>query len=92
MLQIFVFLLFFSAVNDVAADSPDAFLWVPALGEADPTLILPAILAVLIFVHLQLTAVKRGRLYLAWRLLAAGLLLAITFHGWSMSNSAAPML
>jgi len=79
LVQVFLWIAFFSAVNAVSAQSSDSFLWIPALSEADPLFVFPLALAALIFVHLHINAQKHGRTYLILRLLPSVLLFAITF-------------
>ncbi len=74
-IQILIFLVFFSAVDAVAALSDQAFLWMPALRSPDPYHILPVIIGGLVFLFLHCSSASRHR----WRHLihlAAGLVLA----------------
>jgi YidC/Oxa1 family membrane protein insertase len=79
LVQVFLWIAFFSAVSTVSAESSDSFLWIPVLSAPDPLLIFPLALAGLIFVHLQINAQKQGRRYLVLRILPSILLFAITF-------------
>ena len=80
LVQISLFLVFFAAVSNVSKSSVDGFLWMDKLAEADPWLILPTLLAGLVFLLLELGGKKHGTTQHLMRLAAAGLLFAITFR------------
>jgi len=80
LVQVFVFLLAFRAVNRVAQSSLDGFLWIPQLSAPDPLLILPLLLGGLTIAHLQLISQKQRRwVSVCLHGLAGVFLFAITF-------------
>ena len=79
LLQVTLFLVFFSVVNGVAEGSTTSFLWIPELGKADPYFILPLLVGALIFAHLRFVSAKRGIKPLVLHILCGVLLVALTF-------------
>ncbi len=62
--QLILFLLFFTAVTQAASGSDQNLLWSPALGQPDPTLLLPVSAGVLLFVCLALTGLRHNHVWL----------------------------
>ena len=65
VIQITLFLVFFSVVNRVSEGSQEGFLWLPSLGETDPVNILPATVGMLLTAYLFYTAKRTSMLFLA---------------------------
>lgn len=77
-IQIPLFLAFFFAVDTVAKTVTTKTLWMSDLAEPDPLLVLPVLLGLLVFFHLEAGAAKRSALFLGLRLAASILLVAVT--------------
>ncbi|MFN0008757.1 MAG: PEP/pyruvate-binding domain-containing protein [Planctomycetota bacterium] len=56
--QLVLFSAFFSVVNEACRGSAEPFLWLPALGDVDPTNILPVAISALLIVQLLITGKK----------------------------------
>ena len=69
-IQVPLFILFFIAVDAISAERGGTFGWIPDLGEPDPHYVLPAVLGLLIFLHLHLTGSRRDLKMTALRLAA----------------------
>jgi YidC/Oxa1 family membrane protein insertase len=80
VVQITLFLIFFSVVSEAAAGSTEPFLWIPALGDPDPLHALPLLVGALVLAHLRLSASRRTRTVLLLHVLAGALLYALTFR------------
>ena len=78
-IQITLFIVFFSVVNDAATSSTESFLWIPKLGSPDALLILPLLIGGLVFTQLRLSTTKRTRRNLVFHVFCGGLLFALTF-------------
>ena len=78
VVQLVVFVVFFTVVDDLSKGVEDSFLWVPALGLADPYIILPLIVGGIFFSFMAYSAQKRtpGR-YVMWVAVAGGLFLLL---------------
>ncbi|HVR73862.1 MAG TPA: PEP/pyruvate-binding domain-containing protein [Planctomycetota bacterium] len=77
--QLLLFIVFFTVVNAAATGSTEGFLWIPALGGADPLYVLPALIGALIFVQLTLTSSRRTAGSFLLGAGAAVLLVLLTF-------------
>ncbi len=76
--QLVLFLLFFSVVDSTAGESQEGFLWIDALAEPDPWLVLPIAAAAGVVAQLALVAKKRSLLRaLLWLAVGGGLLALI---------------
>lgn len=80
IIQISFFLMFFSAINAASIGVQERFLWVPRLGEADPTGLLAIAVAALVILHLLSTTEKRGLLFNSLYLGTGILLLVLTYN------------
>ncbi len=78
IIQLILFLLFFSVVQTISTGSAEPFLWIPELGKPDPLRLLPLVVAILIAAYLLNMKPERTRLYFAISLGAAVLLMIIT--------------
>ncbi len=78
--QILLFIVFFSVVGNVAANSNEAIAWLPSLANPDPLHILPVIVGMLICVFLIWNTEQRTPLRVAGHVACGLLLLGITFH------------
>lgn len=61
IVQLVLFTVFFGVVGKVAADSHEAWLWIPALGEHDPRYVLPVFVALLLAAMVIFTAERATR-------------------------------
>ena len=77
LLQLLLFTLLYGAVDRASKGSTEPFLWVPALGEADPTRALPALFAALLAVQVLLTGRRTTRARVACALGFAAALFAL---------------
>jgi len=59
--QLVLFTVCFGVVGDVARDSTERFLWVPALGTPDPLYLLPALAGLLVAALILLSVERPGR-------------------------------
>ncbi len=75
--QLLLFTGFFSIVNEACKDSAQRFLWLPSLGNPDPTRILPFAIAGLVIALLLITAKKITKLRVALIVLGAAGLFAL---------------
>jgi len=78
VIQIPLFLAFFFAVDAVALEFREEFLWVQDISRPDPFFALPAFLGTLVYLHLESSAAKPSLVYSTVRLLAAALLAVVT--------------
>lgn len=80
VVQLVLFSGFFSVVNEACKGSTLGFLWLPALGERDPTSILPVAISALLIAQLLITGKKITRLRAAILAVAAVGLFALVFQ------------
>ncbi|UCH74332.1 MAG: YidC/Oxa1 family membrane protein insertase [Rhodospirillales bacterium] len=77
-IQIPLFLAFFFAVDRVAREFPVQLLWIPDMSLSDPYFVLPVLLGITVFLHLESAAAKPSMVYSTLRLVAALLLTMVT--------------
>ena len=63
-IQVMLFLIFFGVVKRISDSSEEHFLWVPGLGQPDPTHILPVLVGALLTAYLIFIANRRSRWFL----------------------------
>ncbi len=80
IVQILCLVVLFSAVSAVATDGSGRFLWVDNIGLPDPFYALPALLAVLVYLQVEIGAVRRSARMIALRVLAGAAFGFITFQ------------
>lgn len=86
IIQLILFLMFFSVVQTISKGSTEPFLWIPSLGEPDPLRLLPLAVAALIVMYLLNMKASHTRLYLAGCIGAGLALMILTIQLNAASN------
>ncbi len=77
MLQLMLFLVFFSVVDGAAGGWSEPLLWIDAPGRPDPMYVLPSLFGVLFAAFLAITVGRRGRAWLALYVAAGAAMTAL---------------
>lgn len=78
IIQVALLLVLISAISAVAKPGSGAFLWIPDIGDPDPLYLLSIMLGLLVFLHLQLAAVRKGFAFIGLRALGGAFFMLIT--------------
>ncbi|MEC8894713.1 MAG: PEP/pyruvate-binding domain-containing protein [Planctomycetota bacterium] len=79
-LQVFVMLLFCTAINTIGTANNDALGWIPNLSTPDPLLLLPLCLGLTVLAHVLLSAGGSSKKRLAMAVAFGALLFAISYN------------
>ena len=79
-LQVFVMLLFCTAINAIGTANDDSLGWIPNLSAPDPLLLLPLCLGFTVLAHVLLSAGGSSRKRLAMAVAFGALLFAISYN------------
>jgi len=80
IVQVLLFILFFTVVGTAGQSSNEALIWAPSLANPDPYYVLPSIVGLLIFIFLCWNAEKRTPLRIAGHVACGLLLFGITYE------------
>ncbi|MGB5606155.1 MAG: PEP/pyruvate-binding domain-containing protein [Gammaproteobacteria bacterium] len=74
IVQLALFLVFFSVVNATAKSMDQSFLWYPNMALPDPGYILPSIVSALFFSYIVMTVSRRSKLFMLMYCMAGALI------------------